>query len=100
MEGGGGVDPKETIFSPLILYLGEYEVLSRLALIPGELRKFTIFIFYHAWLNILEYSPLRLCTHSIHILYRYTLSWLYLRPRRRGGGGCRSERNHILSMKF
>ena len=48
MERGGGVDPKETIFSPLILYLGEYEVLSRLALIQGELLKFTIFLFYHA----------------------------------------------------
>ena len=57
-------------------------------------------LFCHAWLHLLEYSPLRLCTHSIHTLYRCTLPWLYLRPRRRGGRECRSERNHISPWNF
>ena len=71
--------------------------------LSSKLLKFKYFHFYHAWLNMLEYS-LWDCVLNIYNIYMDVLLHGYIEDleggKREMGGGCRSEGNHIFSVDF
>ena len=66
---GGGVDPKETIFSPLILYLGEYEVFRQTSTDPGETSEVHKFSFLSRMTELIRIFP----SEVVYSLYTHTI---------------------------